>query len=72
MQANEVIKTLMSNKKITQGEITQRLGMKSQSGVSQALSRDMKTSMLLRFLESMDCELVVKDKTTREEYAITD
>jgi len=72
MQANEVIKTLMSNKKITQGEITQRLGMKSQSGVSQALSRDMKTSMLLRFLESMDCELVVKDKTTGEEYAITD
>jgi len=48
------------------------LGMKSQSGVSQALSRDMKTSMLLRFLESMDCELVVKDKTTGEEYAITD
>lgn len=72
MQANEVIKTLMSNKKITQGEITQRLGMKSQSGVSQALSRDMKTSMLLRFLESMDCELIVKDKTTGEEYAITD
>ena len=72
MQANEVIKTLMSNKKITQGEITQRLGMKSQSGVSQAFSRDMKTSMLLRFLESMDCELVVKDKTTGEEYAITD
>lgn len=72
MQANEVIKTLMSNKKITQGEITQRLGMKSQSGVSQALSRDMKTSMLLRFLESMDCELVVKDQTTGEEYAITD
>lgn len=70
MQASEVIRTLMNDKKITQGEITQRLGMKSQSGVSQALNRDMKTSMLLRFLESMDCELIVRDKTTGTEYPI--
>lgn len=72
MQASEVIRTLMNDKKITQGEITQRLGMKSQSGVSQALNRDMKTSMLLRFLESMDCELIVRDKTTGTEYPITE
>lgn len=72
MQANEVIKTLMSNKKITQGEITQRLGMKSQSGVSQALARDMKISMLLRFLSSMDCEVIVRDKATGDEYEITE
>ena len=49
MQANEVVKGLMSDKKITQGEITKMLGMKSQSGVSQALSRDMKISMLYPF-----------------------
>lgn len=72
MQASEVIRTLMNDKKITQGEITQRLGMKSQSGVSQALNRDMKTSMLLRFLESMDCELIVRDKTAGAEYPITE
>lgn len=72
MQATEIIKSLMSKKKITQGEITQRLGMKSQSGVSQALARDMKTSMLLRFLGSMDCEVIVRDKTTGEEYEITE
>lgn len=72
MQASEVIRTLMNDKKITQGEITQRLGMKSQSGVSQALNRDMKTSMLLRFLESMDCELIVRDKIAGAEYSITE
>ena len=72
MQATEIIKSLMSKKKITQGEITQRLGMKSQSGVSQALARDMKTSMLLRFLGSMDCEVIVRDKATGEEYEITE
>ena len=72
MQANEVIKGLMSDKKITQGEITKMLGMKSQSGVSQALSRDMKISMLIRFLDCMDCELVVRDKASGTEHTITE
>lgn len=72
MQANEVIKGLMSDKKITQGEITKLLGMKSQSGVSQALSRDMKISMLIRFLDCMDCELIVRDKASGTEHTITD
>ena len=72
MQATEIIKYLMSKKKITQSEITQRLGMKSQSGVSQALARNMKTSMLLRFLGSMDCEVIVRDKDTGEEYVLSE
>lgn len=72
MQANEVVKGLMSDKKITQGEITKMLGMKSQSGVSQALSRDMKISMLIRFLDCMDCELVVRDKASGTEHSITE
>ncbi len=70
MQANEVVKALMSEKKITQGEITKLLGMKSQSGVSQALNRDMKTSMLIRFLACMDCELVIRDKSSGKECTI--
>lgn len=72
MQSSEVIKTLMKEKKINQGEITQLLGMKSQSGVSQALARDMKTSMFLRFLNCMDCELIVRDKATGNDYPISE
>lgn len=72
MKSSEVIKTLMKEKKINQGEITQLLGMKSQSGVSQALARDMKTSMLLRFLSCMDCELIVRDKATGNDYPISE
>ena len=72
MQANEVVKGLMSDKKITQGEITKLVGMKRQSGVSQALSRDMKISMLIRFLDCMDCELIVRDKASGTEHTITD
>ena len=72
MQANEVVKGLMSDKKITQGEITKLLGMKSQSGVSQALSRDMKISMLIRFLNCMECELIVRDRDSGVEHIITE
>lgn len=72
MQANEVIRTIMKDKKISQGEVTQLLGMKSQSGVSQALSRDMRASMILRFLSALDCKLTVTDTITGEEYEITE
>ncbi len=71
MQANEVVKMLMKRRGITQETISDLLGMKSQSGVSQALSRDMKTSMLLRFLACMDCELIIRDKNSGAEYPIT-
>ena len=70
MTVNDTIKTLMSGKNITQGEITKRLGMKSQSGVSQALNRDMKVSMLIRFLNTLDCDLVIRDKDSGREYTV--
>ena len=38
MQANEVIKNLMAHKEITQTEMREKMEMKSQSGVSQALN----------------------------------
>ena len=72
MQTKSIIKTLMVNKNVTQIEITNMLGMKSQSGVSQALSRDMKMSMLLRFLDCLGCELIVRDTATGEEHRITE
>ena len=61
MQANEVIKNLMAQKEI-----------KSQSGVSQALNRDMKISMLIRFLKVMDCSLTVTDNSTGETFEISE
>lgn len=72
MKANAIIKNLMSNRKITQGDLTVMMNMKSQSAVSGALGRDMKISTLLRFLNCMDCDVIVRDKTTGEEYQITE
>lgn len=72
MQSGEVVKALMKEKEIKQSEIAELLGMKSPSGVSQALARDMKTSMILRFLNCMDCELIVRDKATGNEYLVSE
>jgi len=72
MKASEIVKSIMGQKKLTQGDLTTMLNLKSQSAVSGSLNRDMKTSTLVKFLSSMDCELVVRDKTTGEERTITE
>lgn len=60
MKANDIVKSIMEEKGLTQGELTKILGVKSQSGVSQALNRDMRISTLARFLSILDCELVIR------------
>lgn len=70
MKANEIVKMLMNKRGITQNDITKILNLKSQSGVSGALNRDMKTSTLVRFLTTMNCELVIRDKDLGTEYRI--
>ncbi|MFV0552939.1 MAG: helix-turn-helix domain-containing protein [Anaerorhabdus sp.] len=70
MQANEVVKEILKEKNINQGELTELLGMKYQSGVSQALNRDMKISMLSRFAEVLKCEVVFRDIESKKEWVI--
>lgn len=71
MKANDIVKMLMSNRGITQNDLTKILNMKSQSAVSGALNRDMKISTLIRFLDSMDCELVIKDRKNGTEHGVS-
>ena len=72
MKAKEIIKSVMTNRHITQGDITKLMNMKSQSNVSGALNRDMKITTLNRFLATLNCELVIRDKNTGEEYTVDD
>lgn len=60
MTMNEIIKQIMHEKHLAQYDMQQLLEMRSQSGVSQALRRDMKISMALRFLKVLDCKLIVE------------
>ena len=72
MKANNVVKTIMSNKSITQADLVPMLNLKSQSAVCGALGRDMKISTLVKFLNCLGCELIVRDTATGEEHRITE
>lgn len=72
MKANSAIKSIMSEKHITQADLTTLLNMKNQSSISGVLNRDMKTSTLVKFLAVLDCKLVVRDSVTGVEYEITE
>lgn len=72
MKANDTVKFIMSSKGITQETLMKSLGVKSQSGISQTLNRDMRISSLVRFLSAMSCEVVIKDKDSGLEYTVDD
>ena len=72
MEAKNIIKSIMQKKDVTQIDIMQKLELKSQSSVSSMLSRDMIASTMVKFLEFLDCELVIRDKNTGEEYTVND
>ena len=67
MEVNQIIKHIMDTKHVSQTDLKDLLEMKSQSGVSQALRRDMKISMVLRFLKALDCKLIIEHGDNRYE-----
>ena len=67
MKANEIVKSIMWDKHITQSELSKMLDFKTQSSVSWVLNRDMKVSTLVKFLSVLDCELVIRSKETGKE-----
>lgn len=67
MKISEIIKCVMESEQVSQGQLKEKLEMKSQSGVSQALQRDMRVSMMLRFLKVLNCKLVVEHGDDRYE-----
>lgn len=67
LNSREIIKCVMESEQVSQGQLKEKLEMKSQSGVSQALQRDMRVSMVLRFLKVLNCKLVVEHDGDRYE-----
>jgi hypothetical protein len=64
MKARVIVKELMKLRGHTYQSLSNKLGYKNASGVSERLRHkgDMSVSVLLQYLESMDCELVIKSK----------
>jgi len=64
MKAKLIVKELMKKRGHTHESLSKKLGYANASCTSRLVNRegDMSISVLLKFLEAMDCELVIKSK----------
>lgn len=63
---SETIREVMKQKGFTHALLAEKLGYKFPSGVTTKLQRvnGLRVDTLIKFLEAMDCELVIRSKTT--------
>ena len=65
MNEKEIIREIMSLKGYTQTLVAEKAGLKRQSNMSEMLrSKNLRVDNLVRLLEAMDCELVIRSKTS--------
>ena len=62
MTTTEAIKAIMRTRDYNNETLADKMGYKHASGVSERLRSDMRTSILLKMLDAMGCELVVRSK----------
>ena len=61
----ETIREVMNAKGFTNALLAEKCGYNTSSGVSTKFERKtMNVDTLIKFLEAMDCELVIRSKTT--------
>lgn len=62
MKSNEVVRNVMSADGITQMELANKLGYKTQSGVGNALSREngMRVDVFVKMMNAMGYDVVVR------------
>lgn len=66
MGINETVRDIMNLRGFTNATLAEKCGYTTPSGVSTKLARanGMRVDTLMKFLEAMDCELVVRSKLT--------
>ena len=64
MNGIEIVNEIMKQKGVTRAALAERLGYAHPSGVSERLRglQDMRADTLAKFLEALDCELIVRSK----------
>ena len=72
MKSNDVVRTVMSADGITQMELANKLGYKTQSGVGNALSREngMRVDVFVKMMNAMGYDVVVR--RGKDEMAVTE
>ena len=66
MTAANAVRELMKRRNVTQTELAEKVGMKNQSNVSEALKRDMRVSVFVRFVDALGYKLVIEGQVKGE------
>lgn len=73
MNEIEIIKTLMKTKGMSSKTLASKLGYNTPSAVSNRLQgKTITVEMLLKLLDAMDCELIIKNSVGDKEVFIVD
>ena len=72
MKSNEVVRAVMANDGITQMELANKLGYKTQSGVGNALSREngMRVDVFVKMMNAMGYDVIVR--RGKDEMSVTE
>lgn len=74
MKAKDIIVQIMENKEITTIALAKKLGYAYSSGVTERLrgKKGIRDDVIVKFLNAMDCELIVRDKKSKKEWIVTE
>lgn len=73
MNAKQIVSEVMKKRGFTNKALSEKLKYPTPSGVSERLrgKQDMRVDTLVKFLEAMDCEVIIKSKLSdRTEWII--
>lgn len=74
MNGKEVLKAVMASRGYSMEVLADKLGYSHASGVSERLrnKQDVRVDTLAKFLEAMDCEIIVRSKIGDKEKWVVD
>lgn len=73
MNVKTIISQIMKNKDITTIALSEKLGYNYPSGVTERLrgKKGIRDDVIVKFLEAMNCELIIRDKESKQEWTVT-
>lgn len=72
MNEKEILKVVMKMRKVTQEQLAKNMGYTGQGAIGRLLARGtgMRVDNLVRTLNELDCDLVVRDRFGKNEYVV--
>lgn len=70
MRSNEAMRKMMEERGISQKELQARMGLKSQSSITQFLKSDLRGETLSTIADVLGYEVVIRNKESGEEWKL--